>query len=124
MSNVRYLGTTDEVTTCDHCGRSDLKNTVALQIGEDADPVYYGVTCAAHALKTTVKDVRSASKRADDAKAAAVQAERYRQQKIETDRWFAWLAANAPSGNDPFTRIQALGGYGPARKLYEKETTT
>lgn len=57
-NHIKFLGTSDEVTTCDCCGKKDLKATVALSIG-DADPVYFGVVCAARALKMPAKDVRA-----------------------------------------------------------------
>ena len=49
------LGTTDSVCKCDHCGRTDLKKTVALGLLDadgnwDGDVTYYGTTCAAHAI--------------------------------------------------------------------------
>jgi hypothetical protein len=51
----RYLGVTDDCTTCEHCGRSDLKSTVVLQIldadGNPESVAYYGSHCAATALK-------------------------------------------------------------------------
>lgn len=49
----RVLGTTDDVTKCDQCGREGLTHTVALSIGEDGT-AYYGSTCAANALSGRV----------------------------------------------------------------------
>ncbi len=49
--NATMLGTSDEVLQCECCGKPDLKKTIVLTIGEDSDPVYYGSTCAAWALK-------------------------------------------------------------------------
>lgn len=43
------LGTCDNVTTCDCCGRADLKRTVALDDGEGV--TYYGTACASKATK-------------------------------------------------------------------------
>ena len=120
MSAVKYLGTTDEVTTCDCCGRSNLKNTVALSL-DDGDPVYYGVTCAARALKTSTKEVRAGAKAADDASAQAARDKLRGAQEASTARWFAWLERTAPAGRDPFTRIEALGGYIAAHARYEAE---
>jgi hypothetical protein len=56
-SAPRILGTSDTVTTCDHCGRSDLARTVALDF--DGEVSYYGTTCAAKAFfpKSTGADV-------------------------------------------------------------------
>lgn len=117
-STTKFLGNTDDVTTCDCCGRANLKSTVALSI-DDGEPVFYGVTCAAHALKMPAKDVRSESKRADLEKArkeAAAREERYR---AESAPWFAFLAANG-HGGDNFLRIESLGGYKAARAAYER----
>ena len=46
----KLLGTTDTVNTCDRCGKSGLKKTVALQ-SDKYDTVYYGVDCAADSLR-------------------------------------------------------------------------
>lgn len=46
MNNAAtILGISEEVTTCECCGRSNLKRTVALKI--DDAVVYYGCDCAA-----------------------------------------------------------------------------
>jgi hypothetical protein len=47
MSNYKILGTTDERTTCDNCGKTGLKSTVALDDGINV--VYFGSHCAARA---------------------------------------------------------------------------
>lgn len=49
MKTFTILGTCDNVTTCECCGRSDLKRTVALDDGHGT--TYYGTTCAARATK-------------------------------------------------------------------------
>lgn len=51
----RYLGTTDDTTTCERCGREELRSTVVLVMldadgNPDGDALYYGSTCAARAL--------------------------------------------------------------------------
>lgn len=106
---TRYLGTTDDVTTCDCCGRAGLKSTVAVLIGESADPVYYGVTCAARALRVTAKEVRSEARAADAARdratRAAAQAGREREYVADQallDAWFPALAGNR------FEQVRAL----------------
>jgi hypothetical protein len=66
---VIWLGTTDEVTTCDCCRRSDLKKTVALMVNDF--PVYYGSECAAKALGMTSKAVKRETAKADGEKFAA-----------------------------------------------------
>jgi hypothetical protein len=50
VKNVaRILGITDEKDSCDCCGKSDLKSTVALEL-LDGSIVYYGTTCAGRAV--------------------------------------------------------------------------
>lgn len=57
-------GTTSDITTCDCCGRADLKSTVII-VGLDAggaetgDLRHYGSTCAAKALGLTHKAVKA-----------------------------------------------------------------
>ena len=119
---ARYLGTTDDVTTCDCCGRTGLKSTVAIEMHDDADPVYYGVTCAAHALKTTAKEVRYEAKRADTLKREKEAAERREARNKAVASWQAWLNVQAPSlAGDTFLQLESLGGYGPAHALYEAQ---
>lgn len=43
---MQALFITDEVNTCDCCGRTELKATVAMQLS-DGGILYYGRTCAA-----------------------------------------------------------------------------
>jgi hypothetical protein len=44
----RILGTSDEVTTCECCGRTGLKTTII--IGTEEGEAYYGTTCASKFL--------------------------------------------------------------------------
>lgn len=43
---MKALYVTDEIDTCDCCGRTDLKATVAMQLS-DGGILHYGRTCAA-----------------------------------------------------------------------------
>jgi hypothetical protein len=43
---MKALYITDEITTCECCGRSELKATVAMQLN-DGGILFYGRTCAA-----------------------------------------------------------------------------
>lgn len=118
---VRVLGTTDDVTTCDCCGRADLKATVALSI-DDGEPVYFGVVCAARATKRDAKFIRTAARAADNerekAERKAREAERSAKWLAETLPWFAFLDANG-KGTDRFTQMESLGGYKVARAAFE-----
>jgi len=50
----RYIGTTDDLTECEQCGRVDLRCTVVLEVldadGNGEGVTYYGSSCAARAL--------------------------------------------------------------------------
>lgn len=60
--NAIFLGTSDEVSTCDCCGKSGLKRTVALE--RDGETVYFGTTCASRALGMPAKEVKHAAQTA------------------------------------------------------------
>lgn len=54
-ARFRYIGTTDDCTQCEQCGKSELKNTVIIMPlaedgSDDGKRCYYGSTCAALAL--------------------------------------------------------------------------
>ncbi len=51
MGKPRVDGISDEVTTCECCGRTNLRRTVALSLDGESDPVYFGRDCAARALR-------------------------------------------------------------------------
>jgi hypothetical protein len=46
---MKILGITDEVNTCDCCGRTNLKKTVAMEF-DAGGMVHYGADCAANAV--------------------------------------------------------------------------
>jgi hypothetical protein len=62
-----FIGTTDERTTCDCCGRTNLKYTIVLNDNIDDQFVFFGSQCGARALGWTVKDFNNAAKSADKA---------------------------------------------------------
>ncbi len=128
MSQTTYqvMGTTDERTTCDCCGKTGLKATVCLRSTETGDDVFYGVVCAARALKTGSKDIKAAAKNADEVKAAAIQAAKDAQYRAEFARFQAFLDSMTPNvpkdwdgRSNRFNQLQALGGMVAARALYE-----
>lgn len=58
MVTYKILGITDDKTSCEKCGKTNLKRTVAISI-DGADPVFYGTTCAARAIANNSKAVRA-----------------------------------------------------------------
>ena len=51
MRKYTVLGMTDERTSCDCCGKINLKKTVAMNDNETGTVVYFGVVCATDAKK-------------------------------------------------------------------------
>ena len=123
--NAKILGITDEVTTCDCCGRINLKRTVVLGVmdcdGTVTDEVHYGTECAAQALRWSAADVRKQAKVAVDAARKAEEAKRDAARKEVGDRWYAWLNAKMP-GVEICRALQMLGGFGKARAMFREET--
>lgn len=58
----KMIGITDEVTSCDCCGRTDLKRTIVLERQEDGVIVYFGSQCGARAVGWKTKDFNRAAK--------------------------------------------------------------
>lgn len=52
-ATYRILGINDDVTTCECCGKSNLKCTVVLTNGEGE--VHFGRDCAAKAIRPVVR---------------------------------------------------------------------
>lgn len=66
------LGSTDEVNTCDCCGKHPLKATWAVEMeGGNGDIQYYGSTCVTRNTGKTIKEVRSEAAAAYKAKVDA-----------------------------------------------------
>jgi hypothetical protein len=111
----RVLGTTDDVTECQCCGRADLKSTVMLGIldadGNVEEVTYFGSACGAKAAGWTTKFVRDAAKQADRERRAAEQARRDREFLAEIAARDAWIAANI--GPDALDQPRRYGFSGP-----------
>ncbi|MFE7397983.1 hypothetical protein [Streptomyces sp. NPDC057557] len=80
MKAYRVKGTTDDVTTCELCGKQELKGTVVLEAldadGNEEAVCYFGVSCAAKAAGWTQREVRAGIKTAADEERARQRAER------------------------------------------------
>ena len=51
MQDVKLLGINDDVTTCECCGKSGLKKTVVIELGDCGSVVHYGTQCASKLLQ-------------------------------------------------------------------------
>jgi len=147
IKRFTYLGTSDEVDACDCCGKSDLKSTVAIQDNDSGETLYFGTTCAARALKQTVKEVKAGTGAADRARAEAERARQRAARDTYEKDWHAYLAAtgamvretygprewvgdNVTGGYqypvNVYATLQKLGGMKAAREGFEvwKRTRT
>ena len=55
---AKALGTDDSITTCDCCGKSNLKLTVIIEL-DCGQIVHYGTTCAARNTGKSSKQINS-----------------------------------------------------------------
>jgi len=97
-ATYRVLGTTDEITECEHCGRVDLKGTIVLGIvdadGNVDERVYFGAVCGARAAGRPVKELRKEAASADYARGAEVRRARYLARQAEDEAFAAWAYEN------------------------------
>lgn len=81
-ASYRVLGSTDDITECDQCGKVDLKGTVILGIMDDDGnidgEIYVGSTCAAKmaGTRTTGAKIRQQAAGADYQRACALRTSR------------------------------------------------
>lgn len=77
---VVAVGTSEDVTTCEQCGRTDLRRTVHLKYldseGNDQGEAYFGTQCAASAVGGTAKEWGLKAAEADIKRASAVESSR------------------------------------------------
>jgi hypothetical protein len=94
MKAYRVKGTTDEVTTCDLCGKQELKGTVvleALDADENEEAIcYFGVSCAAKAAGWTQREVKAGVKVAKDEERERQRAERDAKWAAEREFLAGW----------------------------------
>lgn len=117
VDEITVHGIDEDVTECEHCGRINLKYTVA--ISADGGPVvHYGRYCAATALKVGRASINAAIKvyrtAVDEAKQKE-HAAKHAALRIETDRWFSWLEAQGWKHGDGW---DTFGGFGAARTAW------
>lgn len=111
----RYVGTTDDVVTCERCGKQDLRCTVVLALldedGNDEGVTYYGTTCAARALKLG----RGGALQVE--KAATAAQHRVTSQYRDALEFLAYVGVDV-QGRPMFTRDGVTRLWGPAARRY------
>lgn len=106
----RVAGMTDEITTCELCGKEELRGTVQMieldADGNDFADHYFGTSCAAKAAGWAQNDVKAGIKDAEAAKKEAKRLEREAAHKSETERFGAWCIENfGTADNDELWKI-------------------
>jgi hypothetical protein len=100
----RVAGMTDEITTCELCGRNELRGTVQMieldADGNDVTDHYFGTSCAAKAAGWTQDDVKASVKAAEASKKEAKRLEREAAHKSENERFSAWCVGNFGTDNE------------------------
>lgn len=74
MATYTTLAIVDDVNTCDCCGKSNLKSTVAME-RDDGEVLYFGSVCATSHSGRAGKVIRSEAQAAYDSKVEAAKAE-------------------------------------------------
>lgn len=95
MKVYRVLGTSDEHETCELCGRTDLKRTVALERVDTGEVVHFGTDCAARAAGWTERELSARVRAAEQERAARAAAERQAAWEAERAAYREWLGAEA-----------------------------
>jgi hypothetical protein len=88
----RNLGFTEEVTSCDCCGKIDLKGTYAIENMETGDIMYFGCVCAANKMNWSKKEYVTKYKAEEKQHNDAAQAEYRRSDEMTAyNKWVANL---------------------------------
>lgn len=108
-------GTTDEVCTCDCCGRTDLKYTVIMDF--DGEVSYFGKTCAARRTGMKEAEIVKYAKSADSFERMSTEADKRKLDAEEDAKFGAFLAARS-SKSGRALQIEELGGFAAVRIAY------
>jgi hypothetical protein len=117
VSKVKVLGTTNDVTTCERCGRSDLAKTVACEY-PGGHVRYLGEECAARVTRGRKIDIRQQAREADRGKADEEHRKRQAVAERQHQSWEDW--AKSHGGSIPGA-IERYGGFSNARAAYKKD---
>jgi hypothetical protein len=110
----RMIGTTDESTECDLCGKVELKVTVMLlpldaDGNADGEITYFGRSCATKATGWTMRELNANIRRATVEKQTAERARRIAEREAETKAYNAWVAETYGTGAPLKDAIQKHG---------------
>ena len=122
MNRFTIQGITDERDSCDCCGKSNLKRTVALADADDGgEVVFFGTTCAARAMKIPAAEVRKGARNAQREKDQAAAVARSKAAAAAEAVWFAFLVEQTGK-TSVADGIAAMGGFAAARAAFSDST--
>jgi len=110
-------GISDDVDTCECCGRDNLKRTVALRDLDTGEVEFFGTTCAAHLLKMKATDLRSDARQVQRWKDEAARKARMEQARKDAAPWFRFLRESTDA-TEVADQIRELGGFAAARSKF------
>ena len=94
---MKALYITDEINTCECCGRTNLKATVAMQLS-DGGILHYGRTCAARNSGKSQKQIHQEIYLEEAARHSSADWEYRTSDECRSLRIFLLTAANEPKG--------------------------
>ena len=97
MTTWTAAGTTDEITICDHCGRTELKGTVRMTAGESE--LFMGTSCAANMTGKPAREITREAKAGDRAAREGALAAKYADDRSEYAAQEAWFKINGLERN-------------------------
>lgn len=113
----RNLGFTEEVTSCDCCGRVDLKGTYAIEDLQNGGIMYFGCVCAAKRMQWSKKEFTTRYKAEEREQTTAAQQEYRRSQEMANyNNWVNGLPDTA-TDEGYAKRMQLLKSEGAAYKM-------
>ena len=118
--SIVVFGCNDDQTTCDHCGRTDLKATVALSI-DDGPILRFGRGCAATALKVGKASINRAIREVEKAEKLEARRASEARMKAESDAWDAFLLERTGC-TEKLEAFERLGGFAAARAAFREAT--
>jgi len=118
----KILGTTADVDTCERCGRTNLKRTVALESIDGGRVFHVGTVCGSRLAKLKAKDFRREVKAVESAQARNKRIADNRAHRAAMASWESFLAETTGI-TDVVNAIDALGGFVKARAAYRLATT-
>lgn len=77
------IGFTEETTTCDCCGRSELKGTYVIENSVTGGSNFFGSVCAFKKFNLNAKDLKVALKAAEEENIANAKAEYHQTQEYK-----------------------------------------